>query len=57
MTNGIDSVSKMVINQIGYPYLFNNGHLPAYKRIKNKEYKKLQQKDFRMLVEATEKRN
>ena len=57
MTNGIASVSKMVINQIAYPYLFNNGQLPAYKRIKNKEYKKLQQKDFRMLVEATEKRN
>ncbi len=57
LTNGFDAVSKMMINQIGYPYLHNQNQLVAYKRLKNKQYKKLLQKDFRVLVEATAKRD
>ena len=36
VTSALDSVSKILINQIGYPYLYNNGQLAAYKRLKNK---------------------
>ena len=50
VTSALDSVSKIMINQIGYPYLYGNGQLAAYKRLKKKEYKKLQQKDFKTLV-------
>jgi hypothetical protein len=43
-TNSIDAASKNIINQIGYPYLYNNNNLSTYKRLKNKEYRKLIQK-------------
>lgn len=33
-----------IINQIGHPYLTHHNLLTIYKRIKKKDYKKIQQK-------------
>ena len=42
--NSIDVASKNIVNQIGYPFLYRNNNLSSYKRLKNKEYRKLIQK-------------
>ena len=57
LTNSLDAACKNIINQIGYPYLYANNTLSTYKRLKNKEYKKLIQKDFRLLYELSQKIN
>jgi len=44
LSNSMDIICKNIINQIGYPYLYSNNTLSTYKRLKNKEYKKLVQK-------------
>ena len=44
-----------IINQIGHPYLTHNGLLSTYKRIKKKDYKKIQQKQFRQFYETSQK--
>lgn len=44
-----------MINQIGYPYLFATNTLNAFKRLKNKEYKKLTQKEFQHFIEVVGK--
>ena len=49
LSASLDAACKNIINQIGYPYLYANNNLSTYKRLKNKEYKKLIQKDFRGL--------
>jgi hypothetical protein len=51
----LDAACKNIINQIGYPYLYVHNNLSTYKRLKNKEYKKLIQKDFKALHELTQK--
>ena len=43
-----------IINQIGHPYLTHNGLLSTYKRIKKKDYKKIQQKQFRQFYETSQ---
>ena len=55
ITSSIDSLCKSIINQIGYPYLHSNHALPSYKRLKNKEYRKVVQKDFKTLYELNQK--
>lgn len=44
ITGSIDSICKTMMSQIGYPFLYSTGTLPTFKRLKNKEYKKLVQK-------------
>ncbi len=53
----MDAACKNIINQIGYPYLYTNNTLSTYKRLKNKEYKKLLQKDFRVLYDLSQRIN
>jgi hypothetical protein len=36
LTTSLDAACKNIINQIGYPYLYANGTLSTYKRLKNK---------------------
>lgn len=43
----IDIVCKNLIYQIGYPYLNAVNSLSTYRRLKNREYRKLGQKDFK----------
>ena len=43
------------MNQIGHPYLSQNNLFTTYKRLKKKDYKKIQQKDFRHFYEASRK--
>lgn len=57
LTASLDAACKNIINQIGYPYLYTNGTLSTYKRLKNKEYKKLVQKDFKVLYELSQQIN
>lgn len=57
VSTSLDAACKNIINQIGYPYLYAHNTLSTYKRLKNKEYKKLIQKDFRQLYELTQKIN
>ena len=42
-----------IINQIGHPYLTQNHLLTTFKRLKKKDYKKIQQKDFRHFYEMS----
>lgn len=49
----IDTVCKNTVTQIGYPYLHNNSTLSTFKRLKNKEYKKIVQKEFKNLYELS----
>lgn len=44
-----------IINQIGHPFLTENNLLSTYKRLKKKDYKKIQQKDFRYFYEISHK--
>lgn len=55
LSNSIDAVCKNAVTQIGYPYLHNNSTLSTYKRLKNKEYKKIVQKEFRNLYELSQR--
>lgn len=48
-------VCKTIINQTGYPFLHSNNTLSTYKRLKNKEYKKVIQKEFKNLYELSQK--
>lgn len=43
LSTAIDASCKNIVNRIGYPFLDHNNLLSAYKRLKNKDYKKLQQ--------------
>ena len=44
ITTSIDAVSKVMASKLQYPYLYNQGQLDAFNKIKNKEYKKLHKK-------------
>jgi len=55
ITSSIEIACKNIINQIGYPYLYANNALSTYKKLKNKEYKKIGQKDFKFLYDLTQK--
>ena len=41
LTASIDLLCKNVINHVGYPFLFTTNNLSAYKKLKNKEYKRV----------------
>ena len=43
----MDQVCKNTINQIGYPFLWKQGLVNVFKRIKNKDYSKVSPKEFR----------
>lgn len=45
------------MNQIGHPYLAQTNMLTTYKRLKKKDYRKIQQKDFRHFYEASQRIN
>ena len=47
--------ARTPINQIGHPFLTENHLLTTYKRLKKKDYKKIQQKDFRYLYDSFRK--
>lgn len=49
--NSLDTACKNIINQIGYPFLYSQGILSTFKRLKSKEYRRMQQKDIRSFVE------
>jgi hypothetical protein len=51
----LETACKNIINQIGYPYLFATNNLTTYKRLKNKEYRKIQQKEFKSFHELASK--
>lgn len=53
IASSIDTLCKNTVTQIGYPYLHNNSTLSTYKRLKNKEYKKIVQKEFRNMYELS----
>ena len=44
ISSSIDAVSRGIINKISHPYMFREGQLTTYKKIKNKEYKKISKK-------------
>lgn len=46
ITSSIDAVSRGIINRISHPYLFREGQLGTYKKIKSKEYKKINKKEL-----------
>jgi hypothetical protein len=48
ISGSLDIACKNIINQIGYPYLFSTNTLSTYKRLKNKEYRKITQKECRL---------
>ena len=52
ISGSLDTVCKNIINQIGYPYLFSINGISTYKRLKNKEYRKITQKEFRAFYEV-----
>lgn len=52
LSNNLDVVCKNLINEIGYPYLHKTGTLNCYKRLKNKEYRKVTQKELKELWES-----
>ena len=49
----IDEVCKNVVNRIGFPYLYENNLFTTYKRIKNKDFKKLKSADFQRFIHKT----
>lgn len=36
LANSLDTAAKNIVNQIGYPYLYNCNNLSSFKRLKNK---------------------
>ena len=46
ISSSIDAVSRGIINKISHPYMFREGQLSTYKKIKNKEYKKITKKEL-----------
>lgn len=51
----MDTACKNIINQIGYPFLYSQGILSTFKRLKSKEYRRLPQKDIKAFVEIAGK--
>jgi hypothetical protein len=51
LLNALEASCKNIINQIGYPYLFATNALTTYKRLKNKEYRKINPKELRAFYE------
>lgn len=41
ISSSIDAVSREINNRLGHPYVHTNGHLGTFKKIKNREYKKI----------------
>lgn len=55
LSTSLDLACKNIINQIGYPYLFATNHLSTYKRLKNKEYRKITQKELKAFFDMASK--
>ncbi len=53
----IDAVSRVITNRLNYPYLNEEGQLNAYKKIKNKEYKKITKKELKNFYNFTNTQN
>jgi len=44
-----------MMNKVGYPFLSNMNNLTVFKRLKNKEYKKLSAKEVKKFYEESKK--
>ena len=44
-----------MVNKVGYPLLSNLNHLTVFKRLKNREYKKLSSKEVKRFFEESKK--
>lgn len=44
-----------MVNKVGYPLLSNMNHLTVFKRLKNREYKKLSSKEVKKFCEESKK--
>jgi hypothetical protein len=55
LVTALETACKNIINQIGYPFLAASHHLATYKRLKNREYRKLQQKELRAFFDSASK--
>lgn len=40
----IDAVSRSITNKLSFPYLCSEGQLSTFRKIRNKEYKKITKK-------------
>lgn len=53
--SSIDEICKNVVNRIGFPYLYQNTIFNTYKRIKNKDYRKVKAEEFQKFISKTTK--
>ena len=55
LVTALETACKNIINQIGYPFLAASNHLATYKRLKNREYRKLQQTELKAFFDSASK--
>ena len=57
MSSSIDAVSRVMANKLSHPFLFKKGQLSTYKKIKNKEYRKISKKELTSFYNFTKELN
>ena len=51
LNSSLDAVSRMVSNRLSYPFLSHQDQLNIHKKIRNREYKKIEKKELRKFYE------
>ena len=51
LNSSLDAVSRMVSNRLSYPFLSQQDQLSIHKKIRNREYKKIEKKELRKFYE------
>lgn len=52
--NSLDEICKNVVNRIGFPFLYENNIFNTFKRIKNKDYRRLKCEEFQKFITITQ---
>lgn len=47
LSSSIDAVSRVMSNRLSYPYLSEQEQLAVHKKIKNREFKKINKKELK----------
>jgi len=47
ISTSIDAVSRAITNKLSFPYLCSEGQLSTFRKIRNKEYKKINKKELK----------
>lgn len=53
----LDAVSRCITSKLSHPYLYSESFLNVFRKIKNKEYKKINRKELRKFSQFVHTQN